>query len=77
MDDGASFKLRFKVWSKGTCKSCRRRRGKSLSGTLMNFGVSRSARPANIHVQLGPYCKECGGKLRIEMDLMQKVEEIS
>jgi hypothetical protein len=70
------YKLRFPVWSKGKCKKCGRN-GDCLAGTLMNTGVSRSVGPFNVPVQLGPYCKHCGGRARIELELLSKVDELS
>ncbi len=76
MSEESGFKLRYPVWSRSRCKLCGRK-GDGLSGVLMNFGVSRSAHPTNIPVQFGPYCKNHGGRLKVELDLMQKIEELS
>lgn len=70
------YKLRYQVWSKGGCKKCGRK-GNSLAGTLMNTGVSRSLGPFNVPVQFGPYCKGCGGKARIELEMLLKIDELS
>lgn len=76
MDHGAGYKLRFAVWSKGSCTKCGRK-GDSLAGMLMNIGISRSMAPFNTPVQLGPYCKQCGGKARIELELLLKIDELA
>jgi hypothetical protein len=76
MSEDSGFKLRYPVWSRGSCKHCGRK-GDSLSGVLMNFGVSRSASPTNVSVMIGPFCKNHGGRLKVELELMQKIEELS
>lgn len=76
MSEESGFKLRYPVWSKSRCKLCGRK-GDGLAGILMNFGVSRSAQPTNVSVQFGPYCKQHGGRLKVELDLLAKIEELS
>jgi hypothetical protein len=53
---------------KGRCKLCAKK-GPLLRGQLINVGIERSTSPMSRYVQVGPYCKEHGGRMRIEMDL--------
>jgi hypothetical protein len=74
--EGEQYKFQSQVWSKGKCIICGRR-GEGVTGTMMNTGIARSVKPAAVSVSFGPYCKGCGGRCKVEMEILMKANELA
>lgn len=74
MSSEQTHQLRFRQFDHHTCRFCGKK-GLLVRGQLINIGAARSTTPFNSYVTIGPYCREHGGRARVEMEMLTIEQE--